>query len=819
MSDRPTRVSYREGQRLRAADLAAEQEYLAGLERGHNLAQHAPGVVSGLARGTNPAEIKPGIAVNAEGRLLVSEEPVPFDGSKCTDAWLIHCETAGMPRRGAPPSDPAQADRRQDVARVVITGTTQGGDAAAPTTEAVYLGRAGCGPDDVREPVYTSLTAASVSDPANRATMTLGEDFTIATTAPRIVLDRLGNNRFLGTVTLADYHYCELLRLTHDKFLKVEAKSPGTSGVLLHLLITPSRVNDLRRLVLQAYSGATAIGEPLIWKEASAVSVDQLIEQFTMHFKDLLAFPALFAKIPTLQPSFVRRSEMILSESDAKELFDRFSVQQDVPLRPCGGSLVIRDWPDRPGGVEPEFRGCDDEAPDPGAVSRDPAGLSFAPMNATPKAPPIPGIYSVLTGAAGHRVEELRVDLGAKRDNDLSTRFAIGDRVEDNDPFTPWLTLDGSCNVVLPAEAWSSEAVPVTLHVNGTIERGPIKPDIGDRNFTDLMSLAWLAGLRKGVTENQVVTVGFKFPQPPGDTSDPVAYTITVQNPSLNGITADGVTETITAGDGNPHVFSQAIKPGKGLPAGATTDVLTITHPSQMFPAGKVTVNAVVFGKSGGAYWWKHGEGSFVIKAAPVVDIAPDSVPPNTPFTAKVTVENQDATFNFTIDTITIDGNTQSPNVIVLPHQSATFDHAYAAAPANPVPVHITMTWDDGRLNTIDVSKTIEVKDDLKVTVDNVTPPTTSNAATFQLTLENLSGKQLTSLSVKQNVTGDFTTSPVLVPLGQNTLDAHASLVVGNATAGTPHAPVQHLTLELHIEYDRDGQTWKLPVVTKGIVP
>jgi hypothetical protein len=217
----PTRVNYREGQRLRAEDLTAEQEYLLALERNHNLQQHSAGIVLGLAAGTNWAGqsiIDPGVAVDAEGRPLVVEDDVRITAvvESCVDSWLVHCESEERARHpGRVQCNPLQFDRLHEIARIHQESVKSDVDPSAPAAGAVYLGRSGCG--QKRSLEYASLTASIVQDPANHAAMQIGPatgrdwngfELTVTgnTGAPtkRITLDRLGTNRFFGTMFMGE---------------------------------------------------------------------------------------------------------------------------------------------------------------------------------------------------------------------------------------------------------------------------------------------------------------------------------------------------------------------------------------------------------------------------------------------------------------------------------------------------------------------------------------------------------------------------------------------------------------------------------------
>lgn len=845
------RVAYREGQRLRAADLTAEQEYLIAIERRHNLMQHSSGVVAGLGRGSSPAGIEPGVAVNAEGRLLIVDDVVPVADGKCVDAWLIHCETPGPPRRrGLPPCEPAQADRRQETARVVPVTATPNASIAAPTADAVYLGRSGCG-NDVRKPEYTAAAAATVKDPAGRAVMYVGPSsagdrsaFLISTIghggslAPRIALDRLGDNRFIGTVTLADYHYCELLRLTNDKVLTLRAKAPGSPEQTLHLMITPSRVGNTRRLELQAYSGTKRVGTPLVWLESPDLDLDAEIFKFTsmaLHLEPLVSFslPRNF-NLQAVNREAINRELMVApmflnvdtSKAQPSEVFDRFTVQQDVPLHPCGGSLLIEDWPAPPGRPAMDVRGCEDLPPEDGDPLRDPPGLSFRPMAEVPKAPPIPGVYSVRVGDALHPVEELHLDLGEKRDSDLSVRFALGVRESAADPFIPWLQINGICGLALPhIPDPNAPQPPTSMHVNGTIERGPIKPDLSDPVFTNLMAMAWLAGLQKGVHESTLFDVTFTLPASTVDSSDAFAYDINVKSSSAG--TAEGFIETLTIPNSNPRNFAAPIKPARFIPGNSTPTLAAhLTHPPQLLPAGKIGINVVVYGKTAGAWWWKSHKEDFTIVEAPSLNKAgiPDSVPPNTPFDAVVAIRNNDDNVSFTIQTVTIDTEVNAKtNRNCPPHHIESYARHYPNGIAAELEIQVdaALEWQDGTANPISDSKIVKIHDDLTTTVDNVTPPTTAVALEFDLTIDNVGDRPLTNLSVKQRLTSpDFGApmawKPIVLPDFE--LDPGDQLPIPGVTGAKLPAASNQVTLQLDIEYERDGRTWHPPFVTKEVV-
>jgi len=91
------RVTYAEGQRIGADDLAAEQLYLLALDARHNLGEHVPGVAMGLAASTDLMGgpiVTAGVAIDAQGRELLSASDVPRPdaaGANCVDLWMVYC--------------------------------------------------------------------------------------------------------------------------------------------------------------------------------------------------------------------------------------------------------------------------------------------------------------------------------------------------------------------------------------------------------------------------------------------------------------------------------------------------------------------------------------------------------------------------------------------------------------------------------------------------------------------------------------------------------------------------------------------------------
>jgi hypothetical protein len=102
-----TRVRYREGQILRASDLADEQAYRIAMRRRHNVGPHGWGIVTGLAITHEQDELwlEPGMAVDGYGRELIVPERVLLPAEdllepgeiEAIDVWLHYCRVPETP--------------------------------------------------------------------------------------------------------------------------------------------------------------------------------------------------------------------------------------------------------------------------------------------------------------------------------------------------------------------------------------------------------------------------------------------------------------------------------------------------------------------------------------------------------------------------------------------------------------------------------------------------------------------------------------------------------------------------------------------------
>lgn len=250
-----TRVRYREGQVLRAADLTAEQAYRRELRRRHNIAHHGWGIVRGLdlAPAGLGIAVQPGMAIDGYGRELVltSEEAVtaaeleevPEDpNDPCVRVWLIACDVPDATGCGDPRRVPGRGPGVREEARVYLSTCDDapprepvevpGSDLEfaphRPLPEGrlwpVFLGRVtanGFGEWRVDsgdwERPYASLNGWRVANPKGDVALRIGGETTVhparfavavddaaGTPVDRLAIDRGGTLRVRGDVDLVD---------------------------------------------------------------------------------------------------------------------------------------------------------------------------------------------------------------------------------------------------------------------------------------------------------------------------------------------------------------------------------------------------------------------------------------------------------------------------------------------------------------------------------------------------------------------------------------------------------------------------------------
>ena len=503
METRANRVQYHEGQRLRASELFGEQDYLVELERRHNTELHSSGIILGLDarsswRGT--LDRQPGVAIQRDGRMLVLEEPrdvAAATTSQCIDSWLVYCEKPRRTHRpGISPCGPCEFDRLLEFVELIDTLVDANDQPVAPVEGAIYLGRTRC--ESKREIPYAFLSSAGIKGPRGDMVMLVGPEtgrdragFKLIATGesnPRIAIDRAGVNHLNGTVTLSSYRHCARVLLPNNQLLVAQAREPGQAGQKMHIRLQPDIQGNVRSVRIDFFAGREKLGDGIVIREGENVGdIVKALPQDRILVK-------LEGGLPPVAPV-----EVAATADGPATPSSFFDTDADISLHSCGGSLYLDGSPQAKQTSTAPLRGCLPVFPsdDP---EREPNGLSFTAMSSTPKGPPLPGFYSVETGDAAQPKQEVRLDLGEKRDNDQTVRFSVGR--ETPQAFEEWLHMTGICGVTIPipdAVTIDPAKPPVSVRVSGNIKRAPIKPDPSDPIFTALLVQAWLAGLQGSV--------------------------------------------------------------------------------------------------------------------------------------------------------------------------------------------------------------------------------------------------------------------------------------------------------------------------------
>ena len=271
-----SRVRYRDGQLLRAADLLAEQAYRREQRRRHNVAQHGWGIVHGLrisATGAGVA-VEPGIAIDGYGRELVlggeqtvEERELSAVDAGCVAIWLILCSVP----------DSAPGGGMRDEVRVYLSpcGDLSRAPAEVPPADRdyppqlavpdrqlwpVFLEMVKADASGAWEPVnedwrrsYASVNGWSVATPPGTARMRIGHELVSDRTRfavaipdatgqwiPHLAVDAEGRTRITGDLRVMD--------VEHSSNLVVD--STGQSGpfglVFAPPVVTPKKAMPWR---------------------------------------------------------------------------------------------------------------------------------------------------------------------------------------------------------------------------------------------------------------------------------------------------------------------------------------------------------------------------------------------------------------------------------------------------------------------------------------------------------------------------------------------------------------------------------------------
>ena len=535
------RVKYRERQRLKTADLRAEQDYRLGLAGRHHLSHHRWGVVRGLRVVSNyhgGFTLTSGVAIDGYGREILVREPVDLeidDTNLCSYVVLYYCEYPEQlpPGRACrdepapriaqrakwiasdaalPPTDIADAEGIDELERARSAGVLTG---LPPWPVLVAKVGLNCTPSDPDAPleVYSSTRyvwhrASLVHAPTARARLKLGlENRTdiypvlLSTLdgralAARVGIDRDGVTHVWKPLVISGAEAFGQVVVAERKLLKVASVMPGGIGNRVRL----TGLLDVSQHVLSASLtdiGATGpLSRPTL-RAAHDIKVNRPLEaalQFQDRRKATFNLVDAFSFEPIALRDARHRTKEKLPREPAPPDVERFAVD----LKPAGGMLTMRQL-DRT--IETPVVACGDI----GRIRSGDAALGSPVVQLRPAATIVDDarareIYAVTTSKASESVPrtELRVSGGAEDKTDVSTRLSAGAwRTDKGQTFwVPRLRMDGGRRIDILAEADIGAGVPgKALEVKETVYLPAIGKD--DPLLPEMMAMAFMAGLRQ----------------------------------------------------------------------------------------------------------------------------------------------------------------------------------------------------------------------------------------------------------------------------------------------------------------------------------
>lgn len=531
-----TRVHYRERQRLRAADLRAEQAYRRALAARHGLTAHDWGVVRGLrvARAHAGAfSILPGVAIDGYGRELVVAEPMPLEIEDTERCWSVVLHGCERPEQRPPGRSCEEVPAPRIAAHVIVSlidGFEMPDDDGDPVDRVVQssssegqpwpvllarIGRACAGSAsapivDYSRTRYVRHRAALIRGPHGRAQLQLGlqsrtdvYQFLLSTSNAATVLehragiDRAGEIHVWRPLVISGARASGSIALTANRLLTVETALPGGIGRRLRI----DGELDVRRGTIAAQlfdlGGAARAPAGVLQGRDTFVLDEPLSLRFRFdgdHFANIaLLDPVAGEPVPLFDPARDPRP----SRRRRKTAKPAQAVSQDVhsfslELKPGGAALALRERDDQ---GETIAVGCDD-------VSRVRASVrqlgtpvvQFRPAAEIEADPNTREIHAAVTSPATAIVPHvaLRVSGGEMDDSDKSGRLAAGGR--RNGDWVPALQIDGSRGVAILDSSASADPANL-LQVSGTVYLPPIGKK--DPLLTELMALAFMTGLRQ----------------------------------------------------------------------------------------------------------------------------------------------------------------------------------------------------------------------------------------------------------------------------------------------------------------------------------
>ncbi|HEX7317550.1 MAG TPA: hypothetical protein VF297_26855 [Pyrinomonadaceae bacterium] len=856
-----SRVYYVERQRLTAADLRAEQEYLAGLDERHNLNQHAPGVVRGLRVGRDERGrlvVEPGVAVDAYGRELLLAEPLTLQlESPRVDVWLLYCLRPLRPRQpGRVPCSDENAPRWREDAHVLVEEVEDNQPPSAPADGAVFLGRLSPPPPDpppdpppAPDVAYTSVRGREVKDPGARASMQVGPRtgrdqtaFAVSVaddagnTTRRLALERRAGNVIEGTVELLDYRASATISLFENTLrLLVEAKRPGPSGQQIQFSAVEKMEgqSEIAELAFLNYSREPGLPPS---EEMTVVRKSTKLEEELKAFNQTSRLVRLDI-VSRVQPSKEKAEREDIAQM--KMRVDRESKARDdrqVALSGAGGTLEFDELPkpEKEAGNKFKPRGCygDRAAADEPPELEAPMGLSFRPVAEPPEGQPLPRVYVAKVPDGERTIEQLRVDLGEKKDADETDRFAVRRSKPPGPDVKDWLTICGTCAITIPAVDGGTTILPVGLQVFGTIEQAPIRPDHTDPDFTSRLVAAWLEGLRSTVDASTVVVITIEQPPRIIESGKLWSYTLRLSNTGDAPVTAEKVLETLFVGSSTIPSNLPALP---NIPGKNHVDK-TVDHAGADLPEGEIQVEVTASGKINNFPWWRSGpEPPLPIKVVlpPTVDFSdvPESVPPNLAWSHTFeAINNSESSLTLLSATLTESTNA-GPSIRSLLNRTIDLNggEAHEFIPAThpngmqetfDYEFKVQYRWEDGVTRVFTQTHEIVVAPQLAVAINAPASITRGTDWSFTLRLENVNVAdglvQVKSLKLRLRPPNNSSFMDIdgVTPLDLDPGESFTTLAINGPRVNTSDTQV---TLEIQAVYEHGGRDWQPPVFTQLI--
>ncbi len=838
----PQRALYRERQRLRAADLRAEQEYLLGLAGQHHIGPHRWGIVRGLSivgkKDQEEAVVTPGYAIDGYGRELVVFEPVRISLQKSAKnyVYLYYCERAQGSCGDSPNS------RWRDSAEISVSSEewpmppdelylaearAAGGLTDAPPWP-VLLGIADpskIGPDpepslsvDLSESTFTALRAGRVISPSRRAVMRIGQEnladpYHFRVTAQgmgnRFAISRDGDASLWGNLVLLGTTYSAKIETQRKGLsIKVSTKTVGDSDILWRA--KPGIREGMPTMTLTFRREAASV-QPI---REEFVLDDKLGDALTK-FNEKRASPVrLSLLIDGAQSSEAGKKT---SEQPAATRNSDFAILDDreQPLVPRGAMLSFS----REKAIAAlEQCGCRDQLEEDAQL---PGGFIFKPTSAAPRLPTSRDIYSLVVKDADQpSVEQVRISGGPLASGDFKRRITIGNSV-DPKKFNAWLAVRGDGSIQLPGDKTEDKPgdkpYPM-IQVTGTAEYPPVKPDPRDPLFNYLLTLAFVSGVLS--VSSSLLKVTFSKLPDFIDLAQPTwQYELSLQNLALTEpLLAKSHVERISSGQqsllNTKLTLPQKIDPKQ-------SSLVTISHTPQDVPKGdEVTIEISVVMLAGSiAIGSSAASKKIPVLQGPLIDLTsvPDSVPPDTAWVFTVKITNQSAR-KLTVSGIQVvgaGGTTQSvpppppPPIEIGPPLVST----PAPQSAQPEGAHFTIQatiaykWE----NTTTTLSLTTAPVDVVVEKHLTLIAKKNGAGKYKLTLTNKSDQSLTLKALHARIYPETDARPASADLDVTGLnenmdhnDVHTETVIAATPAGI------RMKVDVDVEYERVGRLWSI---------